>query len=137
MSNLSIVDKLKNALIPSAFAGAASVGVYYIIAGQDLSGTVPFASFEVPIWGAVAGSSALGTLGGEILTEFVLPMIPKNQEFAQIEEHVIPPVAAGLTTYAAMNLLVSSNTSFINAFIIGSGGSVGGKYLYGMTGMAK
>jgi len=40
---------------------------------------------------------------------------------------------AGAGSYLAFRFLVSEQTSLTNAFIIGAAGSVGGKYVYGMT----
>lgn len=125
------LDKLKNSVIPSALAGASAVGIYYLLYG-DISTPVPFGPMEMPVWGAIGGSVAVGNMVGEITTEFVLPMIPKNEKFQGYEEKIVPPVLSGLGSYLAMRFLVSENTSLFESMAIGAGGSIAGKYIYGI-----
>lgn len=130
---MSTLDKIKNTLVPSAFAGAASVGIYYFLFDKEAIGiTVPFGPLEVPAWAALGGSVALGNMAGEILTDYVLPMIPKNENFQKYESTIIPPVLSGLASFGIMRTLVSPSTEFQTAFIVGAGGSVAGNYVYGM-----
>ena len=129
----STLEKLKKVFVPSVFAGAASVGVYYLLVDSDLSASVPFGGMNLPVWGAVAGSVTLGNMVGEVASEFITPMITKNMTFAKVEDAILPPALAGLGSYLAFRLLVSDQTSLVNAVIIGAGGSVAGKYVYGMV----
>lgn len=129
MSKESIVEKLKNVFVPSLFAGAASAGLYYLLIDHDISTDVPFAGMDVPVWAAVAGSSAIGTMIGEVASEFITPMITKSETLQGLEHTVLPPALAGLGSYLAFRFLVSDQTSITNALIIGAGGSVVGGYV--------
>ena len=129
---MSTLEKLKNSIVPSVFAGATSVGIYYLLFFFFLVTEVPFGPISLPVWGAVAGACTLGNMAGEVLTEFVLPMIPKNESLQKYEDMVIPPAISGLATYLTMRFLVSNNTKPLESVILGSGGSVLGSYVYGM-----
>ena len=130
----STLDKIKKTIVPSLFAGAASAGIFYVMYGAEIfSANVYIAGMQVPSYAAVGLSSALGTVAGEVLTEFVLPMIPSNQSFKKYEDLVIPPAIAGLATYGVMRFMISENTEFVNSVLIGAGGAVGGKYVYDYT----
>lgn len=129
---MTTLDKLKKSVVPSLFAGGVSVGLTYLLYDKNLMMPVPFGPLEVPAFVAIGGSCTIGNMAGEVLTEFVLPMIPKNESFQKYEEAIIPPVLAGASTYLAMKFLISDNANFQNSFVIGAGGSVVGSRIYGM-----
>lgn len=124
---MSIIQKLKDATIPSLYASAASVGLYYVLIDKDISSKVPFMNQTIPVWAAVAGSSFIGGEIGSLLTEYVGPKIPMLQEGGEI---IIPPAMAGISTWLAMRTLISENTEFKNAFLIGAGGNFIGDTIY-------
>lgn len=127
---MSILQKLKDSTIPSAFSAVAGVGVYYLLVDGDLTSSVPFANMNLPVWGAVAGSVFIGSEVGELLNSFVVPKIPYIKDLTDETSMVIPPVSAGLSTYLAMRLLISSETEFKNSFIIGAGANLVGQLAY-------
>ncbi len=125
------MQKLENTIVPSLIAGAVGSGIYMLIYGnQEID--VPLGPLDVPVWAAVGATVAIGNAAGEVLTQYVLPMIPKNENFQKYEEMVIPPLMTGLSTHLAMRFLVSENTELVPSLAIGAGSSVGGKYVYGM-----
>lgn len=126
------IEKLKNTLVPSIFAGAVGTAAFYFIYDHELMAKIPFAGTELPVGLTVGLTVGLGNMAGEVLTQFVLPLIPKNEMFQNYEEHIVPPILAGLGSFAAMKILVSENTLFLPAMVVGASGSVGGKYLYSM-----
>lgn len=126
------LEKLKKSIYPSVLAGAAGIGVYYFLFDSDLMTAVPFGPINVPVSLAVGGSVLIGNMAGELLTNFVLPLIPKNEMFQNYEEMVIPPALASLSTYLTMKILVSEDTQVLPALVTGGAGSIAGKYVYGM-----
>lgn len=127
---MSIIQKLKNATIPSIFSAGASLGIYYIAVDSNLSGDVPFAGTTLPTWAAVGGASFLGAEVGQILTDLVGNKIPLLDRFEGIEKAIIPPIMSGLSTFGVMKGLISSETDFKTALIVGAGGDLIGKYAY-------
>lgn len=126
------LEKLKNSLVPSLFAGVAGVGIYYFLYDHDLMTQIPFAGIEVPVSLAVGGSVMLGNMAGEILTQYVLPLIPKNENVQPYEEYIIPPLVAAASSYLVMRTLVSEDTHILPALVTGGSGSYIGKIIYGM-----
>jgi hypothetical protein len=125
------MQKLENTIVPSLIAGAAGAGIYFLMYGNP-GVNIPLGPLELPSWAAVGATVAIGNVGGEILTQYILPLIPKVKDYQSLEEMVVPPALAGVSTYLAMRFLVSENTELIPALAVGTGGSIGGKYIYGM-----
>lgn len=127
---MSIIEKLKATIIPSAFAAAAGTGIYYAFVDDDLTSKIAVAGMAVPIGAVVAGTIFLGNSLGDIVTEFVVPHLPESGELKKIQDIALPPAMAGIATYAVMTTLVSDQTSLKNSLLIGAGGSVIGQYAY-------
>jgi hypothetical protein len=127
---MTTLEKLKNSFVPSLFAGAVSVGIHWGFYGSEFQ-QINLGPLMVPTFVAVGVTSVIGNMGGEILTQWVLPMIPKNETIHNLEENIIPPVLSGGATWLALKVLVNDDAQLLPAFIIGAAGSVGGKYIYG------
>ena len=127
---MSILEKLKDATIPSVFSAGAAVGLFYVFVDKNLSIDIPFANTNLPLWAAIGGASFIGAELGQLGTEFLGPKIPMMEKFEGVEKAVIPPVMSGLATYLSIRTLISENTDFMRAFLIGSGGDILGKYAY-------
>ncbi len=129
---MTTIDKLKNALIPSAISGGLSVGAYYFLVDSDLSRPLPLLGTTVPTFAAVGVSSFVGALAGEFITGYVAPMLGGGSgTMHNIEEMIIPPAMAGAGTVAAMKLLIDSRVAIWPSFLVGAVGEVGAKYIYG------
>ena len=129
---MSIIQKLKDATIPSIYSSVASLGLYYVLVDGNLTMKVPFANTELPIYGAILGASFIGSEVGSLATEFVAPKIPLIKDFEGVEQMVIPAALSGLSTYLAMRMLISSETDFKQAMLIGAGGNLIGQNIYNM-----
>jgi hypothetical protein len=133
MSDLK--QKIKNSVIPSVVSGAIGTGIYYFMYGNP-GVTVPFGPIQLNPMFAVGAGITVGTLVGEIATEFVLPKI-QGSGYSNYEEMVIPPVLSGLGTHLALKMLVTSEAEFITPFVMGAAASSLGKTVYGMLEMEK
>lgn len=129
---MSIIQKLKDATVPSIYSSVASLGLYYVMVDGNLTMKVPFALTELPIYGAILGSSFIGSEIGSLATEFVAPKIPLVKDFEGLEMMAVPAALSGLSTWLAMKMLISSETEFKQAFIIGAGGNLIGQNIYNM-----
>lgn len=129
---MSIAQKLKDSTIPSIYSAASSLALFYIFVDGNLTMNVPFANTSLPIYGAVGASSFIGSEIGHLTTDFALGKIPIIKDFEGIEKNVVPAALSGLATWAIMKTLISGETEFKSAFLVGAGGSIIGNNLYNM-----
>lgn len=127
---MSIIQKLKDATVPSIYSSVASLGLYYVLVDSNLSASVPLGNMVVPTWAAVGTASFLGSELGSLATEFVAPKIPMLKDFEGLEKTALPAALAGLSTWLVMRTLISPETDMKNAVIIGAGGNLIGQSLY-------
>lgn len=127
---MSILQKLKNATIPSVYSSVASLGLYYVLVDSNLTMQVPFGNMQLPVWAAVGGASFIGAEIGMLATEFIAPKIPLIKDFEGIEMTVVPAALAGLSSWLVMRTLISSDVHLRDSIIIGAGGNLIGQTLY-------
>lgn len=125
-----MLQKLKDATIPSLYSSAASLGLYYVMVDSNMTMQIPFANMSLPVWGAIGAASFIGAELGNLATEFVAPKIPVIENFESIEKVVVPASLSGLGTYIVMRTLISAETDLKQSFLIGAGGSLVGGALY-------
>lgn len=125
--------KIENTIVPSLFAAGVGAAAYYFMYGNQGIETVPLGPLNVSLPIAVGATVFIGNTAGEVLTQFVLPMLPDDQKFKGIQEAAVPPAMAGLGVFLSMRMLVSENTEIIPSVLLGAGSSIGGKYIYGYT----
>ena len=133
---MSVVQKIKDATIPSVYAGVAGVGLYYLFIDNNLSAQTFILGKEVPTWAAISTSVFVGAQAGGVLTEFAIPKIPVLKDMEGSLANILPAVTAGLSTFGAMYLLNSDQVPLGTAFALGAGSDVIGKYASG-TMMAR
>lgn len=125
-------QRLKNLFVPSLFTAGASVGVYKFLIDEDISTKINFVGQEIPIWGVVFATSLIGNMAGELINDMVGPKLKNYQLLAGAEDIIVPPLLTGASTFGVMKFLVSNQTDFKNAMIVGAGGSFIGNYVYKM-----
>lgn len=128
-----ILDTVKKVFVPSIFTGIGSIGIYYLLVDSDLGVQIPLGSMSLPAWAVVGGSATVGNMIGEVASEVITPMIAGKGSYQKYEDAILPPVLSGLGTYLVFKMFVSDQTSLVNSILIGAGGSVAGKYIYGMV----
>jgi hypothetical protein len=131
MSNLT--EKLREVAQPSIISGVIAAGGAVYLYGVDSSNKIPFFGLGevnslLAIGGTVAGSVAVS----EILHDTVLTWIPHNQ-YVNAENRLLAPILAGGSTYLLLREGVSQDTSIMNAFVLGAGSAVVGKYASDMV----
>lgn len=129
---MSILEKLKDASIPSLYASGASLALYYFMIDSNISMKVPVGNMEVPIWAAIGGASFIGSEIGNLATEFIIPRIPVLKDFEIVEKTLVPAALSGLSSFLVMRTLISPDVVFKDSFIIGAGGQLIGSNLYNM-----
>lgn len=129
--------KLTDTLIVPAIAGVTAVGVSYFGMGEPM-GSIPFFGSRinagVGIFSAVAGSSLIA----ESAKNYVLPYIPNNSDYADLEAGLVSPVLNGLACYGLFKVAALSpidnyfqvEPSFMRAFALGAGSEIFSKYAY-------
>lgn len=126
------MEKLKEIFVPSLLSSAVSLGIYHFYLGEDLTDTAPLLSVMVPAYVAVGVSALTGSIAGEFLSDIIIPKIPIIERLGSLQEAIVPPTITGLSTYGSIMLLVDSNASFGNSFLLGAGSSAISKYAYKM-----
>lgn len=127
---MSIIQKLKDSTIPSVYSAAASLGLFYVLVDNNLTMKVPFGNMQLPVYAAVGGASFIGSELGMLLTDYVAPKVPMIKDFEGVEKTILPAALAGASSWIVMKTLISSETDFKQAFIIGAGGNMIGQTLY-------
>ncbi len=97
-------SKLVDTLLTPALAGiAAGAGFYFILGEKD---RLPFLNFEegLPGYLAVGGTVFASSLVANATGSYILPMIPKNYRYADMEKRIIAPVVTGLAAYGLLYL---------------------------------
>lgn len=130
--NRTVMEKVKDEIIPSAFsAGIGILGASFIL-GVDLSQSLNLFGMNVPTWGAIGGV----IMGADMLAyashDWVLEKIPaiQNSGFATAENKLLAPVLSGLGVYVLLREGVSTDVSLVNSFLLGGGSSIAGRYGY-------
>lgn len=126
------MDKLKQIIVPSLISSIASVGIYKFVLGEDLQTDIPFMNYSLPAYQVVGMSSLIGSVAGEFLSDVVIPAVPKLDALGSVQDMILPPSIAGLTTYGTLRILVSEDASFKNGFLLGASSNIVGKYVSSM-----
>ena len=124
----SVVEKLKDELIPSLASGAVGALAASFIMGVDLNLILNVGNMEVPAWVAVGGTIAAADLVAYASKDFVLEKIPTFKNYGGLENRILPPVLAGGATYLLFRTAISSDVSLTNSFLLGAGSSIVGRY---------
>lgn len=72
--------------------------------------------------------TAASSLAGESLKQWVLPMLPNNQNYSSLESTFLQPGLTGLVDGTALFLLTGSR--FMEGAVIGAASEIAGGYLY-------
>jgi len=127
---MSVLQKLKDATVPSAMTGLLSVPLYYFFISKDVMENIPIGGMEIPVWGAIGGSVFVGSEIGALLSEYVAPKIPVIKDLQSESNMLVPAISSGVGAIAAFNLLISSNTNNMQAFALGAGSNVVSQLVY-------
>jgi hypothetical protein len=122
------MKKLQQIFAPSLIAGGIGVVIAKYVYDIDISQTEKMIGIDLPGWLVVGSTVFTGSVLGEFTSDVVIPKIPRIQALGNLQHMILPPTITGITTYGAMFALVSPETSFSSAFVIGVTSSVGGKY---------
>lgn len=124
-----LVEKIREVAQPSIISGIVAAGGAVYIFGLDSSQPIPFFGLgEVNSLIAIGGTVAGSVMISEILHDTVLPMIPHNK-WVNAENRFLAPILAGGSTYLLLKSGVSEDTSMLNAFALGGGSSIAGRYI--------
>lgn len=128
----SFIEKAKDEIIPSLFAGGLGVLGASFILGVDLSTQLSVMGMSVPAWGAIGGIIAVSDIIAYAGHDFVLEKIPSLQGFATYENMFLAPVLSGVGCYTLFRTSISSDVSIVNSMLLGAGSSITGKYAFDM-----
>lgn len=124
----TVMEKLKDEIIPSLASGAVGALASSFILGVDLNMNLNIANMNIPAWVAIGGTITVADLVAYIGHDYVLEKIPTFQSFATYENRILAPVLSGVATYALFRTAISVDTSLTNSFLLGAGSSITGRY---------
>ena len=111
MNPPSVLDKLKSDLVPSLVSGAVSLAAYQFLLGHSLSDQMVVGGTLLPAWAVVGGLTVTSQLVGDVLQDYVLPMIPNNASYSGYEGAVIKSALAGLS-YWGLAYVTTNGATF-------------------------
>lgn len=126
----SILEKMKDELIPSAIAGGIGIIAANQLMGVDLSTKINIFNFSLPAWGVIGGSIFASNSLSYGLHDMVLEKIPSIQSIATYENKLLAPALSAVFTYLALREGVSTDVSLINSALLGAGSTIGAQYAY-------
>jgi hypothetical protein len=116
------MDKIRKATITGAVAGLASA----VIFGE--TGTYQVAGVNLPTPVAIGLANGASSVVADLAHEYVLPQIPMNAKYANLEAMALGlGVSGGSTAFLLNGSLLDSSS--MNAFLLGAGSYAAGDYL--------
>lgn len=87
---------------------------------------------------AIGGVVGAASIGSELAHDYILPHIPKNERFVNLESSALAVGSAGGLTAAILTYAGAPRENWANSFALGGGSVVLGQYannsLYGLHG---
>ena len=112
-------------LMKAGGTGLAAAVVLWLLGERD---SVEVMGQSLPIVIPLGAGCAVGSLSADIAHQYVLPLIPHNEKYQQMEATALSVAASGAgTTIAALLLGFNPN---VKTFIAGSASYVGYDFLY-------
>lgn len=125
----SIMEKLKDELVPSLASGAVGVLASSFLLGVDLSTQVPLGSINMPAWVAIGGVLTAADLAAYASHDYIIENISALKSISNYENRILAPALSGIASYALFATAISPDASLTNSVLLGAGSSVTGRYL--------
>lgn len=121
-------QKLAETFLVPALAGSIAAATSYFVFDED--GDLPILGMKVPGWAGIGGVVFGSLLIGNVAGNWVLPYIPGNVKFANMEKLLVVPVATGASTAALMYFAVPTARGqlLMKSFAIGAISEIGAQY---------
>lgn len=112
--------------ITAAVAGVGSM----VLHGESINVSVPIGGMgSLPAPFLVGAAAGLGSAASDAAHYWVLPHIPGNQKFQNIEAAALGFTTAGIATMATVNYFGGAGEKSMDAFLLGGGAAVAGDYI--------
>ena len=121
------MDRIKEDLKPATISSLFAIGAYRLIWGQDLMSPVPFFNYALPGFATIGLTIFSSHLLGNILKDYIVPLIPENAYISQ-ESSLIKPAISGTATYFLFNGL-AVDPGIMNSVGLGAGSVFLGDYV--------
>jgi hypothetical protein len=123
---MSTSSKVSEQFLHPFIVGLVSIAGSYASGESGKVAQIGGISLSLPVFqGIVTG---LSSTGGETLKQWVLPMLPNNAMYSNMESTFLSPVLVGVTNGVAMHLLTKTRGK--ERFVLGAGSEIAGSYLY-------
>ena len=128
MDNRTVMEKIKDELIPSLASGAVGAIASSFFLGVDLTMKLNVANMNLPAWAAIGGTITAADMIAYFSKDFVLEKIPVLKNYGGLEEMILPPALTGAATFMLFKTAISSDVSLTNSLLLGGGSSIAGRY---------
>jgi len=118
---------------PVTIGVVAGVGAKFLL-GEDGS-AIPFLGMEVSPMVAVGGAVGLASVGGELLSGYVLPMLPQSEGAEKMESMLLQPALTGAAALVVGKVCCGGFTDtsgMVKLFALGAASDVAGGYAWSM-----
>ena len=127
-NRLTVMEKIKQDLMPAGVSGLTSVAIYSGVLGESFMQPTDIFGMNVPTGLLVGGTVFLSHLIGNILEYQVLDMWKSSKE--DKIAYFVKPAISGLSTFGLFYLLNGSGTDFMYSFGIGGASTFAGGAIY-------
>ena len=116
---------------PAIVGGIAAAGSMFLIDG---AARVPFFGMDMSAPVAIGGAVAVGNIAASLSHDYVLKMLPGNDEkMIAWESAILGPALTGAASVLAANMTIGSitgSTAMFQLFALGAGSQVAGSYVF-------
>ena len=111
----------------AGLSGAVGLAASNLFYGESFGNSLPLLGLSLPAPVLVGGCAAGASLITDAAHRYVLPHIPGNEKYANIESAALGIAASGLSTALLLRYAAGGNEeSFGQAFLLGAGSLRGG-----------
>lgn len=116
-----------DALRKGAITGAISSAAAALVFGE--AGSTRLFGMSMPTVAAIGVSNGIASVGADLAHSYVLPMIPGNAKFANVESAALGIGISGGATAFLLNRENVGSERGLNAFLLGAGSYIAGDYV--------
>lgn len=121
---------LMNTGIKAGITGAVAGVGSMVFHGESVGMSIPIGSqLNLPAPVLVGAAAGLGSVAADAAHYWILPHIPGNQKYANLESAALGFATAGVGTMVTLNYLGGAGEKSMDAFLLGGASAVAGDYI--------
>ena len=113
----------------AVMSGAVAAAGGYLLFGES-GNDIAVAGMNIPASVVIAGSVASASVVSDAAHEYILPMIPQDKKFENVESVALSVATSGLASAGTLRLAGVPSSNMISSFALGSGSYLASDYAY-------